>query len=260
MTESTEKKPKYNSVGLAITANDVEGAKEIVTLLKEQNKYLSNEDWTTLLFKTLDNMTPETAQYLKDQGADVNAYLELPSKTRSARSEAFSLGYSTMAADNKELLAWMVDQKWVDENQVTPGGDTLLVQAIRECAFDVAQMLVDKGMSIDHQNLRGVSALHEAASIGNYEALNWLMERNANPMTETMGGAIACELVPDPEDADNPQEAEMLFAALDSYYVDYKNNNTLSIAPFIVQKAEAAKKLRCPDQNLEPPKQKRLSM
>ena len=258
MTEQTEKKPKYNSVGLAITANDVEGAKEVVELLKERRSYLSVEDWTTLLFKTLNNMTPETAQYLKDQGADINAFLELPSKTRSKRSESYSLGYSTMAADNKPLLTWMVAQGWVDESQVTPGGDTLLVQAIRECSFDVANMLVEKGMSIDHQNLRGVSAMHEAASVGNYEALSWLMERGANPTLETMGNAVPSELVPDPDEAEDPQEAEMLFAAIDQYYLDYKNGNTLIVPPFIAQKAAESLQIRSPEQAA--PKPKRMSM
>ena len=242
--EMSEKK-EYNSVGLAVKANDVQGAKDVVEFLKtERHTALSNEEWTFLLFNALPGMTIEMAQYLRESGADIAASME--SKEDSDRTQSINLGYALMQADNVPLLQWMLDEGWVDEKMTSPAGDTLLVQAIREHAFETAQLFMDKGMSIDHQNLRGVCAFHEAASSGDYRALEWLMQRQADPTLETMMGAVPSELVP--TEADDAQEAEMLYDAVDAYYVQFKRAPHLAEVPqFITDKSTQIRKLEEPE-------------
>ena len=254
MTEQQTPAIKHGSLGLAIKANDVEDAKAIVKLLEDRREWIQNEQWTELLFKTLDTMTPETAVYLKEKGADLNASISIDGE--DGRSQVLSLGYAAVVSNNKNLVEWMIKEEWVDEKMVSPSGDTLLVQAVREHAFEVAELLMQNGMSIDHQNLRGVSALHEASSSGDYLALEWLMEHHANPTLETMAKAVACELVP--EASEEPGEADQLFEAVDRYMTEFRKTNGKPYTPeFIILKAGGIRKnmgIEKPDQ------QKRVSI
>lgn len=257
MTEptSTQAKNQYPSLGAAVRANSVEGAKEIVEILKERKQYIKVEEWTELLFKTLDTLNPEMAAFLRDSGADINASIEFQGD--DDRAVTLPLVHAAIMADNSTLVQWMMDEKWIDENMVTPSGDTALVFAIRAHAFDVAQIFVDKGMSIDYQNLRGVSPLHEAASTGDYLALQWLMDRKADPTLETMSDAIACELVP--ENSEDPDEADQLFEAIDGYYQSYKRSKDLLETPdFITMKANEMRP--APEEGDEPQKPRKASM
>jgi hypothetical protein len=254
MTEQQAPAIKHGSLGLAIKANDVEDAKAIVKLLEDRREYIKNEQWTELLFKTLDSMVPETAAYLKEKGADITASISVEGD--DGRSQVLSLGYAAVVSNNKDLVEWMIKEKWVDEKMVSPSGDTLLVQAVREHAFEVADLLLQGGMSIDYQNLRGVSALHEAASSGDYMAMEWLMERKANPTLETMSKAVACELVP--ENSEEAGEADQLFEAVDRYMIEYRKTNGNPYVPeFITLKASEIRK----SMNIEKPEQqKRVSV
>lgn len=239
MTEQQAPAIKHGSLGLAIKANDVEDAKAIVKLLEDRREYIKTEQWTELLFKTLDSMEPATAAYLKEKGADIEASISLDSE--DGRSRVLSLGYAAVVSDNKTLVEWMINEKWIDEKMVSPSGDTLLVQAVRERAFEVAELLLKNGMSIDYQNLRGVSAFHEAASSGDYLALEWLMEHNANPTLETMSGAVPCELVP--EKSEEPGEADQLFEAVDRYMIEFRKTGGKPYTPeFITLKASEIRK------------------
>lgn len=262
MTEQTPPQIKHGSLGLAIKANDVEDAKAIVALLQGRREWINTEQWTELLFKTLDTLEPETAAYLKEQGADITASITAPMSREEGREQTYSLGYAAVMANNKKLVEWMIAEKWIDEKMLSPAGDTLLVQAVREHAFDVAELLLESGMSVDYQNLRGVCALHEAASQGDYLAMEWLMERHANPTLETMSGAVPCELVP--EQADDPAEADKLFEAVDSYMVEYRETKGKPFVPqFIVAKANEIRKAMEPprDENAAPsPPSKKISV
>lgn len=238
MTEQSpeQAKKQYASLGAAVRDNSVEGSKEIIEILKERKQYIKIEEWTELLFKTLDTLSPEMAAYLHENGADITASIEIQGDDE--RAVTLPLAHAAIIANNKTLVEWMIDQKWIDEKMVTPSGDTALVFAIREHAFDVAQIFVDKGLSIDHQNLRGVTALHEAASKGDYLALHWLMEQKADPTLETMSDAVACELVP--TESEEPGEADQLFQDVDDYYNSYKRSKELVETPaFITMKANA---------------------
>lgn len=231
---------KYNSLGAAVLDNSIEGAKEVLGVLAERKQFITTEEWTTLLFKTLSTLSPEMAQFIKDQGADLTASLSLDEQ--DGRSQVLSLGYATIVSNNRTLMEWMLAQGWIDEkNMVSPSGDTVLIQAIREHAFEIAEMCIQRGMSIDHQNMRGVSALHDAASKGDYLALEWLMERKANPTTQTMDDAVPCELVP--EQSEEPGEADSLFEAVDGYFREYNqsagNPSLIQTPPFILSKAAA---------------------
>lgn len=246
---------KYKSLGAAVRDNSLEGAQEVLKALNEMKRPTTVEEWTTLLFKTLDTLTPEMAQFLKDQGADLDASLSLDGD--DGRSQVISLGYATVLSNNRPLMEWMLEQGWVDEKKmVSPAGDTVLVQAIREHAFDIAELCVQRGMSINHQNMRGVSAMHEAASKGDYLVLDWLIERKADPTLETMDGAVPCELVP--EISEEPGEADCLFQALDEYLADYKklkdSPHLIQPPQFIAMKADAIRAQNAPPPDAAAPK------
>lgn len=262
MTEQNEPQEyqiKHGSLGLAVKANDVEDAKAIVKLLEDRREYITVDQWTDMLFKTLETMEPEMAAYLVEKGADINASLEVPMQREEGRTQVISLGYCAVLSNNRKLLDWMIQENWVDEKMLSPSGDTLLVQALRDGAFEIAEFLHSKGMSIDHQNLRGVSSLHEACSSGNYLLIEWLMERKANPTLETMAGAVACELVP--EEAEDMKEAEDLFQAVDDYMIDYRNSGgNPKVSPFITKKANEIRKMMEAEKPAEPEKKKKISV
>lgn len=252
-SETQERRPKHGSLGLAIVHNDVDDAKLIVEILAERKQYIDTEEWTSMLFKTLGTMKPATAAFLRESGADIEASISMDDGT--GRQRVLSLGYACIATNNKELLTWMIGEGWVDEKMLSPAGDTLLVQAIREHAFDIADLLVERGMSIDYQNLRGVGPMHEAAANGDYMALEWLMKNNANPTLETIAGAVPCELVPD--DAEDMAEADQLFEAIDGYMREYKDNGRAQVPHFIASQAKKMRKARgLDDENAPKPDEK----
>ena len=210
---------RHSSFAVAIAKNDVEAAAALLVYLKENDRFPTPEQFDKVLQANTKTLAPAALDLLVEHGATADFMLEGQS---NGVHGVFSLAMVAAHEGNTALLFHLVDRGITPVEERSVRGDTLLMTALsqeHEQALAMAQGLLDRGADLNGVNLNGHTALHQAASALNLPSLGWLMSHGADPTIENLAGALAAELVPDPENGPMGQEVqcEAVFDALEAY-------------------------------------------
>jgi ankyrin repeat protein len=141
--------------------------------LKAEGKDLHKRDvrMVTPLSKAIGNDQLMAAQFLLDEGADINA------TSGFAKRSALMV-----AADADNLTAiQLLAARGADINQQDRRGETALIHALGRGATDTVAMLLNQGAAADARDRKGVPALILAAEAGQGVIVGYLLQAGANP-------------------------------------------------------------------------------
>ncbi|MBR6435950.1 MAG: ankyrin repeat domain-containing protein, partial [Thermoguttaceae bacterium] len=120
--------------------------------------YVKDQRDKTLLYYSVLSGSFEVAQWLVDQGFDVNA----KSKGGCTILHSAVSAYSPISEEVLEAVEWLVEHG-ADINAKTDEGESVLLYAvIRQCDFAVIQYLVEQGAEVNEKDKYGDSILHIA--------------------------------------------------------------------------------------------------
>lgn len=206
---------RRNSLGQAIQANDIEWAKIYMDQTTDKQRP-SQDQLTTLFFKTLSNLEPATADFLLEYGADPQRQftIQLPD-----RMEVVGLARILINQDQTDLFQHLFEKGVVDMSQRSVGGDSLLAQSLTKENVALADWLFARGAAVDEANFLGFTALHQAANRINFIAVEWLLDHGANPEATTIeNDSVPSQLIPT---ADETGDADALYDILEDYSESY---------------------------------------
>lgn len=202
---------RHVSLGKALEANDLQWARAY----QEQagaGRGLTADQASSIFYKSLGGMTPETADFLLELGADPTLQHKV---TLPDRQEIVGLARLLIDNGNQDLFCHLFEQGKITLADRSVGGDGLLAQALAKGNLELAQWLFDRKARLDEANFLGMTALHQSANRMNFLSVEWLMEHGANPELETLEeSSVPAQLIPEMED---DGEADLLFEALEDY-------------------------------------------
>lgn len=209
-------KPKYNTLGQAIKANDVEACRTIYhKYTVELEKELSEDEIFSLgilWFKTK-NRNLDVVDFLKEIHFDFEINTVADNES-AGKKIPFRM---IQDKEDQNTLEYLLKKEYISKNIMDGNGDSLLVEALQESEFDFAERLLTY-VDINATNLMGNTALHYFASRLNFTAVNWLCEHGAHPEIENLMGEVASQLVPESMENWDP---ESMYNTLEDYMLDF---------------------------------------
>lgn len=97
----------------------------------------------------------------------------------------------------RRILLQLIDDNHVDVNLKNRIGDNLLVTALQVKLFNFCNELIKRNADVNNQNFFGNTALHMAASQGDYTQVHWLLSNNANLNIVNKKYLVPAQYVPD---------------------------------------------------------------
>lgn len=204
---------KYPSLGAAIKANDEDSLRKLAAYQLKTGKDPAElaDEMSTALVRVVSNVSPSLALALIELGASV-----------SASHEGYDVAQLSIKANNHALLETLIEKELVTVDHNEKDGSSLLMLALHEKKFDLADRLFDLGADIDlkTKTMRGgQTALHLAAANASFQGVLWLIEKGANPTFTNTEGHVACELIPalDAESKKEGWDLDAMYDALEDY-------------------------------------------
>lgn len=109
-----------------------------------------------------------------------------------------SIPSNVVKSNNIQLMEHLIKNDFYNVEVSDGGAETLLMQALRQKQFEMADKLIELGADVDAVNFYSNSSLHIAASQGEFDTVKWLIENNADPtLINLRNNSIASELVPE---------------------------------------------------------------
>lgn len=237
---------KYKTLGRALAANDVEACREILAIYEEeQGKKLTEEDVFKLgikWFQNKDGRPMETAEFLKEIGFDFEQLT-----TAKEENVGMRLPFRLLAEEgNQEILLDMIGRGWISRDLMDGNGDGFLVNSLHASQFDFADKLVTLGIDINASNVAGQSPLHVFASRLNYQAVDWLCSRGADPTLEDLQGARPSEMVPDQMQG---WDTDCVFEVLENYVERFNAGGSFETSPEFAAMVEKERAANNPDED-----------
>jgi ankyrin repeat protein len=94
-----------------------------------------------------------------------------------------------------DTLSILLDREPFLINTLDPiTGQTLLMRAVNDNNYQVAEYLIEKGANPNVQDTIGETALHHAVEHSNYKMINLLLEKGANPNIQQISGETAMHI------------------------------------------------------------------
>ena len=135
----------------------------------------------------------ETAKYLLEKGADINAKNDSNS---TALIEASSIGNLEIV---QYILAEVEKEKKFDIDDKDNNGFSALMYALNKGRTDIAKCLIEKGADINTKDNNGWTALMYASKFGMVDVVKFLIKNNADANIKNKDGKIALDLAKNEE-------------------------------------------------------------
>ena len=149
-----------NPLAAAVMSQDYEEARRLVEMGAN-----ANEDGGTPLMVAVGSGNLEFAQYLLDNGAEINA-------RQPSMFPRFSVLEQTAAGGRSDLVVWLVER----------GGEYTVVAAALLNDLETVKQALDKNSSLlARMNVEGYPLLHLTVRGGDVELAEFLLEAGADP-------------------------------------------------------------------------------
>ncbi|XP_025095335.1 tankyrase-1-like isoform X2 [Pomacea canaliculata] len=108
--------------------------------------------------------------------------IKMPGTREPAFKSAASSPCQAYIPGNAEIAKRQIEMKQVDVNKIVSSLDlTYFLCACLSGDGGLVDYMIKKGCNVNHQNKRGFTPLHRAASKGNCKIIKFLLEQGANP-------------------------------------------------------------------------------
>ncbi len=204
---------KYPSVSAAVKSGKPDVVKQLLEFLQTTPSYNPSEP-SLILARMAGEMKPAVAQVLLDFGA-----------TLREEHEKMDPVFVAAQGKNTDLVMFFVEKGLVSPNHTRGAGITLLMVALRNESYDLADRLLKAGANVNQVTGLldgGNAAIHYAASEGSFQSVIWLIENGADPTIENDNRKWACEVVPELADDSQMWNMDAMYETLKEYGNQYK--------------------------------------
>jgi uncharacterized protein len=184
--------------GIDINSQDNYGTTAIMVAAKEGNEPavkalvnagadldLQDEFGDTALIYASRERHKNIVKILVDAGADLNIKNNRGENATTNTSESISQIINNKIKENLKGFnnSWinMREETITSPLQENEYGDTTLIKAAAEGDLNRVNNLIHMGSDINHQNVKGQTALHHASVYGHKKVVNLLLREGANP-------------------------------------------------------------------------------
>ena len=230
---------KYKTVARAVAADDVHAARVLYKIHQDQEKSLSEDDVSSLGFLWLTKhrkggRSPDMVDFLHELGFNFKQFVpNAGTRSSSGNHIPFLL---LEDKDGAIILERALDIGAIPLEVRDTRGDTLLMDALDVGYFDLADRLLQRGLSPDLRNVAGHTALHLFAHKVNFRAVDWLLKKGADPDINDYQYARPSQHVP--ESVGGGWDTDCLYDALEDYVADFKAGKPFVGNPTYLQMLE----------------------
>lgn len=200
---------KYPNLPAVLKSNDPGVLAQVVGFLKTRPDFNAAEELSLHLAQGAGSLSVPMARALIEQGA-----------TLGALHEKMDAVFVAAEGKNDALVMFFVQEGHVPADHVRSGGVSLLMVALRQESYGLAEQLLTAGANIDHATSRmggQHTALHYAAAGGSFQGVIWLIERGANASQANLDNKWPCELVPATDEQSKVWDMDCMYEALKDY-------------------------------------------
>ncbi|CAI2377828.1 unnamed protein product [Moneuplotes crassus] len=169
---------------------------DIVKLLVKSGAKINklSKDGDGPLYKAIENGNKDIVQFLAENGAKMvlsDKYNVDPSAKNSKKQNALQFAASLKLTSIMDCLI----KRMPDLDQEDESGFTLFSRYILQENFSICSKLLDSGCKLDHVNINGKTPLHLAVECRKIKAIEFLLDKGANPHIENFYGEDICEKI-----------------------------------------------------------------
>ena len=171
------------------------------------------------LTTSINNLQVKSGESLDELKKKIKSMSELE------KLEAFGDAFRNDEMDKVKFLVKHIDVNYKDPDPDTD--DTLLMEAVKNNELAIAELLIEEGADVNHQNKDGKTPLIRAAAYGNKEIADLLIKNGANLNASDLQNYTALMFA---IEKDRPEIAKLLL----EHNAEINTQNTSGWSPLIL--------------------------